>query len=214
MLFRKALRSIVVNLIYLWPFSPWRGLVYYQLDKDMESFLDVGCEVGGTSRNLRIHRITNVYSVGVDLFLPYLKECKKDKLYDELVLASATHLPFRYKTFDTVFLIEIIEHLGKKYALHLIGEAEKIARKQVIISTPTGCRKGFRITHSYQEYILQQHRSCWTFLELKKLGYKVRGDFGPSFLPDRLAYLLSFVVPLTYFFPSVASHIMATKRIR
>lgn len=39
---------------------------------------------------------------------------------------------------DTIYLIDVVEHLPKKEALRLLKKTEKIARKQIIIFTPLG----------------------------------------------------------------------------
>ncbi|MBI2482143.1 MAG: class I SAM-dependent methyltransferase [Candidatus Vogelbacteria bacterium] len=45
---------------------------------------------------------------------------------------------FPDKSVDTVFLIDVIEHLDKEEALDLLKQMEKIARVQIIIFTPLG----------------------------------------------------------------------------
>jgi len=45
---------------------------------------------------------------------------------------------FPEKSVDTIFLIDVIEHIEKKVAIRLLKESEKIVRKQIVIFTPLG----------------------------------------------------------------------------
>jgi len=45
---------------------------------------------------------------------------------------------FPSKSVDSVFLLDVIEHLEKDIALQLLKETEKICRKQIVIFTPLG----------------------------------------------------------------------------
>jgi len=45
---------------------------------------------------------------------------------------------FPPKSVDTVFLVDVIEHLEKSEALELLGRTEALARKQIVLFTPLG----------------------------------------------------------------------------
>jgi predicted SAM-dependent methyltransferase len=62
--------------------------------------------------------------VGLDAYLPYLKSLRRQGIYNEVILANATALPFKEHSFDTVLAAEVIEHLSIKEGLKLIDECE------------------------------------------------------------------------------------------
>src|SRR5258706_2186910 len=73
----------------------------------------------------------------------YVESLQKKYTYDKRFLfLQATWqqaiLLFPPKSVDTVFLLDIIEHLPKKEGKKLLALTEKIARKQIIIFTPLG----------------------------------------------------------------------------
>lgn len=126
------------------------------------SVLDIGCGNGILGRFLRAAYYRE-YLVGVDVNDQLLKELRDARVYDDLVCCLAPRLPFRKRSFDTIYLIDVIEHLNKDEGIKLLREADLIARKRIIITTPT-----FRIVWQNPE-----HKSCWTSKEFKKLGYRV-----------------------------------------
>ena len=69
------------------------------------------------------------YSVGADIFAPYLKECKCLESHDDFVLCDARMLPFKTKSFDIVWCLSTIEHLEKEEGWKLIRAMEGIARQ-------------------------------------------------------------------------------------
>jgi len=74
-----------------------------------------------------------------------------------------------------------------KLGQELLNAMEKIARRQVIISTPAGrYQQGTLVGNPHQE-----HRAFWHPAELKSLDYKVRGHglrglFGEKGLVSRI----------------------------
>jgi len=109
-----------------------------------KSILDVGCGYGKWGFLVKAYFwltksgdfITQPYVVGIDLFYPHLPRLKLHKIYDGLVMASASYLPFRNKSFETVLAIEIIEHLSKDQGKCMISELERVASRCVILSMP------------------------------------------------------------------------------
>ena len=93
-------------------------------------------------------------STCIDIFEPYARELKK--FADNVLMASATHLPFRDKTFDLVILCEVIEHQTKDLGRISISEADRVS-KTLIITTPTHPSK----QNSYDGNVCQKHVSIW-----------------------------------------------------
>jgi len=195
--------------------------VWRSLDKNEGSILDVGCGRGGPMSFINRHR--DFYAVGVDIFEPWLKQCQGLHIYHDLVLADATELPFKARSFDTVLAMEVLEHLEREAGQELLKTIEKIARRQVIISTPVG---------RYQQGTLegnphQEHRASWHPAELKSLDYKVRGhglrglfgDEGLTELMPKLLRPLGYILwvcagPMVYFFPKLAGDMVGIKNLR
>lgn len=70
------------------------------------------------------------------------------------------------KSVDSVFLLDVIEHLEKDDGARLLAETERIARRQIVIFTPLGFmpqpHTGTRDAWGLGGGDVQQHRSGWT----------------------------------------------------
>ena len=44
---------------------------------------------------------------------------KRHRVYNDIILADARHLPFRRKSFDVILAAELVEHLEKKEGKYL-----------------------------------------------------------------------------------------------
>lgn len=194
--------------------------------------LDVGCGKGDVMRALALSSKQIVFSVGVDIYLSYIEECKKHRSHTQLVLADAQKLPFRDKSFETVLCVEVIEHLEKEAGKELIRSLEQIAQKQVIITTPVGfvetkgeCLCPFDGTYSPIPY--QFHKSGWQPWEFKELGYQVRGcrvrglrskqgweRYFPRILRPMVVVLLESICgSFVYFLPTIAGGMVCIKNL-
>jgi ubiquinone/menaquinone biosynthesis C-methylase UbiE len=94
-----------------------------------DSVLEIGCADGGIVSSLAN---VGLYAVGVDLAAPYLYTAQKPAQY---ICADGFSLPLVDKTFDTVVLAEILEHIDDP--LKLLLEAVRVCRKRVVITVPT-----------------------------------------------------------------------------
>lgn len=92
------------------------------------------------------------FKVGVDLYLPYLKFAKHHRIYDLLIRADVTPLPFKHESFDCVVTSDVIEHLSKEDEYKMVDDIENIACKCIVISSPA------RLFHqeAHHENILQK----------------------------------------------------------
>lgn len=191
---------------------------YDYLKKELEgceTVLDLGC---GRSSPLRYCPVT--YSVGVELFEPYLEESKKMKIHNEYILADIKKVEFKPKSFDCVIALDVLEHLTKKEGAELIKKMENVAKKKIIIFTPNG----FSRQDEYDEDKLQIHKSGWTVDEFKKRGYEVKGINGWKplrkekaefrFRPRIVNLLLSDLTQkITYHLPRSAFQLLAVKTL-
>jgi 2-polyprenyl-3-methyl-5-hydroxy-6-metoxy-1,4-benzoquinol methylase len=206
------------------PHLPFTSLntVWRSLDKNGGNILDIGCGEGRPISFINRHR--DFCAVGVDIFEPCLKQCQESNIYWALIRADVTKLPFKAKSFDIVLAMEVLEHLEKEAGQELLKAMEKIARKQIIISTPVG--------RYYQDALggnpHQEHKAFWHPAELRDLGYKVRGHglralFGgegvtQNYMPGLLRPLGNILWvcagPFVHFFPELAGDMVGVKNLR
>lgn len=134
--------------------------------KDCKSLLDIGC---GTSSPVQYCN-KRIYKVGVDAYLPAIRESKKKKIHQKYYKITVDKLSntFKEKSFDCVVAYDLIEHLSKKQGKKLIIDMERIARKKVIIFTPNGfLKQGAEFGNKFQI-----HLSGWSPKEMKKKDTK------------------------------------------
>lgn len=158
----------IVKLIYDKLFPKWK----YYLRKELigcNTILDVGC-----GKNSQIQYLNVYYSVGVDIFEPYLQESKEKKIHNKYIKTDITRIKFKSNSFDAVLCTEVIEHLTKEEGTELIKKMKKWARKKVIITTPNG----YKLQGTTHNNIFQKHKCGWNTKELRKLGFKVYGRRG------------------------------------
>jgi hypothetical protein len=169
-----------------------------------------------------LNRHKRFKAVGMDIFEPYLEEARSKGVYYDLISGDVRHLPFEDRSFDAVLCLEVLEHLEKEDGERLLAELERVARKQMIISTPVGKYE----QHIYDNNPHQEHKHIWSPAELRELGYKVRGHGLPriggegglaSRLPKALKPLADVLYvlagPIVYFMPQLCGEIVAKKRI-
>lgn len=180
-----------------------------------DTVLDLGC--GHFSP---IYRSDIPFSVGVEVFEPYLQESKRKGIHSQYIKADIRILEFKPKSFDAVVAIDLLEHLTKQEGAKLINKMEKWARKKVVIFTTNE----YLWQNGYDYNPLQEHKSGWSAEELRKLEFKVcgingwkrlRGDkasikYEPAFLWGRISDLTQ---KITYRCPKLAFQLFAIKKI-
>lgn len=135
--------------------------------------LDIGC---GIRPHAYIHH--DVY-VACEPFDEYVDVLKRDREN----LASAVYIDSsfiilnedwqsfldKYENYsvDTVYLIDVIEHLPKEEGIKLLARTEKIARKQIVIFTPLEYIEQKKLPGNKDAWGLnggdwQEHKSVWT----------------------------------------------------
>ncbi|MHC4545220.1 MAG: glycosyltransferase, partial [Planctomycetota bacterium] len=134
-----------------------------------ESVLDLGCGC-----NSPIQHCNVPFSVGIELFEPYLQESRKKAIHSEYIKADIREVEFEPKSFDAVVCSEVLEHLIKEDGYDLIKKMVKWARNKVIITTPNG----YLQQDSFADNPLQEHKSSWSVEDFRQLGFKVYGIGG------------------------------------
>jgi hypothetical protein len=179
--------------------------------------LDLGC-----GYNSLIAHSSIPFSVGVELFEPYLQESKRRDIHTQYIKADVCKLEFKPRSFHAVIAIGILEHLTKEEGYELIRRMEEWASKKIVITTPNGYLR--QDTLACANNPLQEHKSGWTTAEFKKLGFSVFGINGwrglrghkalikyrPAFLWMRISDLTQ---KITYHYPKLAFQLLAIKRI-
>ena len=92
------------------------------------SLLDLGCGFGAYSGALMKQGIA---CVGCDVNFDYLRKAAAHGL---AVTNVDSALPFRDRSFDTVLILEVLEHVADLE--RILGEAFRVARKNVLITVP------------------------------------------------------------------------------
>ena len=179
------------------------------------TILDLGC-----GHNSPIQYCNVSFSVGVELFKPYLEESKKKGIHNQYIEADIRKVNFKPKSFDAVLCLEVLEHLTKEEGHRLIKKMENWARKKIIITTPNG----YLYQDSYDKNPMQAHKSGWDTEELEKLGFRVfglngwkklRGYKGAiKYKPTLLWKIISQLTQkITYWHPKFAFRLLAIKEI-
>ena len=106
----------------------YRAFVRFASRHAGESILDLGCGYGAYSLALKAE---GRRCIGSDINLDYLKRASEGGLP---VVAARGPLPFRDKSFDTVLLLEVIEHVPDIHAV--LKEAFRVARRNVLVTVP------------------------------------------------------------------------------
>jgi SAM-dependent methyltransferase len=180
-----------------------------------ETVLDLGC---GRGLNSPLQGMALTQAVGVDIFQPYLEECRQKNIHSDYIQADIREIEFEDGSFDAVLMLEVLEHFSKEEGRRLLDRCSRWARKKVIISTPNG----YLWQDGFDNNPFQEHKSGWSVEELRRLGFSVTGFLGWKRLRSyraRLHYqpaLLWEVISdltqtVTYHCPGLASRLLAVK---
>lgn len=186
-------------------------------DKSGRSILDVACGKGLPMMVLK-QRIKFSKIHGVDLYTPYINFCKQREIHNSYTLCDVRKLPFKNNSFDIVMALQVLEHLSKKDAFKVLSDLERIAKKQIIVSTPIG----LTFHPAVDGNKLQLHKSGFVPGDFISRGYRVvkmgrrevEGIGGlidryPSVLWKRLIYAYILLVnQFLYFFQASANYYM------
>lgn len=133
------------------------------------SVLDLGCGLGGYSRVLADRGLE---VVAFDVDAEYVERARglgvRAEVYD------GERLPLRDGAVDTVFMLEVLEHLEDPAAL--LREARRVARRNVLVTTPN-CTQSFGLVPVEFSHMLDvDHRQFFTESSLRALLDSVFGS--------------------------------------
>jgi SAM-dependent methyltransferase len=145
------------------------ALVDFVLEHSGPTAVDLGCGLGGYSKVLG-ERGLDVR--GFDVVPEYVERARelgvKAELYD------GERLPLADDSVDTVFLIEVIEHLEDP--ARLLAEAARVARGGVLVTTPN-CTQSFgRVPVEFSHMLDVDHKQFFTEASLTALLDRVFGS--------------------------------------
>ena len=164
-----------------------------------DTVLDLGCGIMqatlDTCPTYPPTRLKCAHITGVDLYEPYLDVLKDETGVTVLRLSIPSQLPvFVDNSYDVVLLNDVLEHLEPTPAALALVEAERIARKKIIINTPImydNNEYAMSDTYPYKnlgENELQRHQWLVPADWLKESGYNLtftKGQiFGVKALPQ------------------------------
>ena len=147
----------------------WLGEIIQKNVEPEDTVLDLGCGIMFPSDELVCQSI-----VGVDIFPKYLDHIKNKFCTVRIGLDETDR--FMNESYDVVICIDVVEHLDKDLALHLLYECRRICRKKAIIFTPIE----FNNNEQNEEgawglgiNVYQEHQCLITSAELEEGGYEV-----------------------------------------
>ena len=126
--------------------------------------LDVGCATGGYCT--RLNRV-GFKCTGIDSNSGYIKKARENGI--EAYTMEANHLKFPDKSFDTVVLFEILEHVDKPH--EILKESKRVAKKNILITVPN-CTQFFELKSlglTYEHILERDHVNFFTKKELEHL---------------------------------------------
>ena len=150
---------------YLRSPSPFSGRVLeFALRNSGHEVLDVGCAVGEYSRRLNQ---AGHECIGVDINKEYLARAAQKAV--QVGIMDAAHLGFADRSFDTVLLVEVLEHVEDPKVV--IQEAKRVSKGTVVITVPN-CSDFHRLRESgltYEHMLERGHRNFFTKRDLEEL---------------------------------------------
>jgi SAM-dependent methyltransferase len=183
-----------------------------------DTVLDLGC--GPSSLIQYVKGPTK--TVGVEYWKPSMEESRQRGIHTEYINADITSVMYPDASFDSIILIDVLEHFEKEHAIELLKKIQRWTKKNVIVVVPNGfVPQEEDIGDSNKK---QHHLSGWTVKDLGELGFRVRGIGGVRYLrgergqiiPTRTRpghYLLAGISkisePFTEILPGYAYHLFA-----
>lgn len=181
--------------------------------------LDVGCGYGKWGFLVKKYfwntqdgnMVDQPFVAGVDCHQPNIDWLASHQIYDQLLCANATQLPFEDKSFDTVLALEIIEHMTEKDGFQALKEFDRVAKKCVILSTPNKpCfRGGLEDRHGHNPH--EAHLSHWKLKTFKSLGFRCYG-VGFKFWPVKFWGMPEWTY-LSYRLPALSDMLLCVKTL-
>lgn len=135
----------------------------------VNGFLDVGTGVTGVVGLHHVEKRVRGRKAAIDIF----KVRDMPAGWEVHILDARKMLDFfGEKSFDVVQACDFIEHLAKEDGYKWLEDAEKVARKYVLIFTPKGFVPNPPGEKLYPDNPYQKHLSGWTPEEFEAVDFK------------------------------------------
>ena len=147
----------------------WLGTMIQKHIGLNDAVLDLGCGVMSATDGLKAKSI-----LGVDIWDKYLNAIK-DR-FQTIKLSMIETDRFMDQSYDVVICLDVLEHLNYNLAFKMLGECKRIARKKVIIYTPSKHKDNSNAENNawgLGECEYQKHISVLTLDDFKLEGYNV-----------------------------------------
>jgi ubiquinone/menaquinone biosynthesis C-methylase UbiE len=138
-----------------------QSLVEYVFQHGGQELLDLGCGLGGYAKTLE-SRGRKVIALDVnEKYVEIAKRLGVDaKLYD------GHRIPLADKSVDTIFMIEVMEHIANPELL--IAELHRVTRRNLIVTVPN-CTQAFNAPLVFHHMLDQDHKNFFTLTTLHEL---------------------------------------------
>ncbi|MEI6103230.1 MAG: class I SAM-dependent methyltransferase [Methanothrix sp.] len=183
-----------------------------------DKILDAGCATGDYLQ--RLGKL-GYHCAGMDINSEYVNIAMQKGLDAQVM--DAKHLKFPDKSYDTVLLFEVLEHVDKQE--DVLKEVRRVARKNVLITVPN-CTQFHRLRKvglTYDHMLEKYHVNFVTKSDLESLLSKqflqcnvLEGEpifLGNIGLPRLARYLLSLIYKLRLMSPDFYFRLYAVARV-
>lgn len=149
-----------------------------------KSLLSLCCGIGLELAYLQTQSVT-----AVDIAPQYLDEVKNRCPQAKTIQSDALSFveDCNDNQYDVISIIDGIEHMDKKTGLKLIEQMKRVAKQEVLLFTPQGpSEDGYLKNEPHNAWGIegadehQTHKSGWTALELKDLGFEMLDKQGDT----------------------------------
>lgn len=138
--------------------------IYQGMIEPTYKILDLGCGHKIVSRYLLCEKL-----VGMDIHPEYLT--KRDILGDVRQLAKLV----KPNSYDCILCCDLIEHLTITEGIQLIKDMERVAKKKIIVFTPTKWNDNKEAVQNPDLWsygnVYNLHKSLWSAEDFKTLGF-------------------------------------------
>jgi ubiquinone/menaquinone biosynthesis C-methylase UbiE len=120
-------KGVKTNLLQkLWHGKKWNTLKNLLEAQPKGALLDIGCADGTTTAEIK-KAFPHLKVTGLDYYKEAINFAKKTKPHINFVIGDAHNLPFKGASFDTVTIIETLEHLLKPELV--LSEVRRVLKK-------------------------------------------------------------------------------------
>lgn len=141
-----------------------KNLINFAKNNSGQDILDIGCATGEYCQKLSE---LDFKCVGVDINENYVKKANENGV--EAHLMEGNNLSFPDRSFDTVLLFEVLEHIQEPEIV--LKEAKRVAKKNILITVPncTDFSKLTRYSLTYDYMLEEDHVNFFTKTDLETL---------------------------------------------